>query len=565
MKTFIKLMCLLVMLMAAASMSIAQSTHSGCAPKSSDKEWYTSGKKAPLFSGLAGIDFPVSTSSKEAQLYFNQGLMLSYAFNHAEAARSFYEAIRLDSNCAMCYWGYALVLGPNYNAGMEDDNIKRAFDASRKAIQHMESATPKEQMLILALAQRYDSVVSDSRKFEDEAYAEAMRAAYMIYPEDADVGTLFAESLMNLHPWDLYEKSGKEKAWTGEIVETLEAVLRRYPKHAGANHFYIHAVEASDRPERGLPHAKLLEDLVPGAGHLVHMPSHIYIRTGHYHEGSLANQRAVQVDSSYVEACHAQGVYPLAYYPHNYHFLAATATLEGNKNWALSASTTMKDLLDPTLLTDPKWGTLQHYYTIPYFVMVKFAQWKKLKDAPVPSKELVYPRAILEYAKGMAALGQKDTLTAFIHLNNLKSLAADPAIKAITIWDINSAGDILSIASHVLEGEYLLRTGEYEEAVRHLIEAIRIEDALNYNEPPDWFFSVRHYLGEAYLQLSIPHEAERVYREDLRNYPMNGWALSGLRQALEAQGKTEEAVKAEKDFQEAWKHADTPLNGSVIW
>lgn len=308
----------------------------GChSTQTTDNEWYLSGKKAPMFKGLEGIDFKISTASEEVQAYFNQGMMLSYAFNHAEAARSFYEAGRLDSTCAMAHWGYAYVLGPNYNAAMEDGNYPPAYEASLKALSLSKNCTPLEVSLIHALTTRYEAKAPVDRTHLDVAYAAAMKKVYEQYPSDPDIGALYAESLMDLHPWDLYEKQTKKpKAWTPELVSVLEHLIETHPMHPGAHHFYIHALESSVTPEKALPSASLLDTLVPGAGHLVHMPSHIYINTGDYHLGTLANLRAVEVDSVYTTACHAQGVYPLTLYPHNYHFLAATASLEGNSQLA---------------------------------------------------------------------------------------------------------------------------------------------------------------------------------------------------------------------------------------
>jgi hypothetical protein len=304
-----------------------------------DKDWYTSGRKAPKFNGLTGVDFQISTANPEAQEYFSQGMMLSYGFNHAEAARSFYEATRLDSTCAMAYWGYAYVLGPNYNGGMEKDNLQRAYASAVQAQSLSQNCTPKEQALIGALAYRYAANPPEDRSSLDIAYASAMKKVYEQFPSDPNIGALYAESLMNQHPWDLYEKQSKKpRAWTPALVTVLEHLMKVNPKHPGAHHFYIHAMEASATPEKALVSANLLNTLVPGSGHLVHMSSHIYINTGDYHPGTLSNLRAVEVDSVYTTACHAQGVYPLAYYPHNYHFLAATASLEGNSALAWKAA-----------------------------------------------------------------------------------------------------------------------------------------------------------------------------------------------------------------------------------
>ncbi len=317
----------------------AKATAAHCAPQTSDEDWYTAGTKAPFFKGLDGVNFNISTRNKETQDYFNQGLMLSYGFNHAEAARSFYEAARQDTTCAMAYWGYAYVLGPNYNAGMEDDQYERAFLALQKARSLSAGCTEKEQLLIEALTHRYTEKPPADRIPLDVAFSNAMKTVYEKYPDDADISALYAESLMNLHPWDLYDKKTREpKPWTPEIVAVLEQLIKLHPGHPAAPHFYIHAVESSKHPERGLESAERLRTLVPGSGHLVHMPSHIYIRTGDYHLGSLANIEAIKTDSSYITACHAQGVYPLSYYPHNYHFLSATATLEGNSTLAWMAA-----------------------------------------------------------------------------------------------------------------------------------------------------------------------------------------------------------------------------------
>ena len=540
------------------------STHQGCVPKVSDKDWYSSPNKAPLFEGLEGIEYEIAGASPEVMKYFRQGLMLSYAFNHAEAARSFYETMRIDPGFAMGYWGYALVLGPNYNGGMEEDNFDRAYLASQKALKLSEGTMGKDRDLIVALSKRYIEDPGPDRSQLDLAYSRAMKEVYLKYPEDNDIASLYVESLMDLHPWDLWEKSGEPKPWTPEIVEILESIVQRSPTHAGAAHFYIHAVEASKTPGRALPQAEILQDLVPGAGHLVHMPSHVYIRTGHYHEGSMANLRAVAVDGDYVETCHAYGVYPLAYYPHNYHFLAATATLEGNRDLAVMASRKVMDLTDPALMREPGWGTVQHYYTIPYYVMVKFGMWEELEKEPMPAEDLKYPLAVLHYAKGMAALGNRNTAQAQQHLAALRELAAAPEISEISIWDINTAGDLLAIAENLLQGEILARRQSYNEAIPFLEEAVRLEDQLNYNEPPDWFFSIRHHLGAVLLEDQQYEKAKQVYLKDLENFPENGWALAGLNQALKGLGEVSEAESIRERFDEAWQFADALIINSRI-
>ena len=309
----------------------------------------------------------------------------------------------------MAYWGFAYVLGPNYNAGMEDDNYERAYNAAKKAMSLAGNSTKKEQDLINALSLRYLPEPPADRSPLDSAYSKAMQKVYETYPTDPDITALYAESLMDMHPWDMYDKKTKEpRPWATDIVAMLERSMKQYPNHPGPAHFYIHAVEASKTPERGLASANLLMSLVPGSGHLVHMPSHIYIWTGDYHLGTIANQKAVESDSAYITACHAQGAYPLAYYPHNYHYLAATAAFEGNSVLALEAAKKVQEHTAEGVMTEPGWGTLQHYYTIPYFVAVKFGKWDDILQIKQPDQKLIYPRAILHYARGMAYLGKND-------------------------------------------------------------------------------------------------------------------------------------------------------------
>lgn len=536
----------------------------GCGPTlTNDKAWYASGKKAPLFDGLEGIHFTITTASPEAQRYFNQGMMLSYGFNHAEAARSFYEVTKLDTNCAMGWWGFAYVLGPNYNGGMEDDNYERAFTAVQKAKALSANASAKEKALIEAIGHRYAATPPAERGELDIAYANAMKEVYAQFPNDADVGALYAESIMDLHPWDLYEKGSKQpRPWTPSILAVLEHLIQLHPQHPGAHHFFIHALEASSAPEKAIPSAQLLDSLVTGSGHLVHMPSHIYINTGDYHLGTLANIYASEVDSIYTTTCHAQGAYPLAYYPHNIHFLVATAALEGNSTLAWQAAKSLQQHTAKDIMTEAGWGTLQHYYTIPWYTAVKLAMWDTLLAVPEPKPSLIYPRAIWRYGRGMALLGKKDLAAAKKELAALKLLAADSSLQQLTIWDINTTADLVQIANHVLSAGVAIKEGDMKTAATLLQEAVALEDALNYNEPPDWFFSVRHHLGAVLLKQKKYEEAEKVYRDDLKIWKKNGWALSGLQQALEGLQKHEEAKTAKADFDKAWQYADFRLKTS---
>lgn len=544
--------------------SVKVSASQGCyIPKTNDKDWYTQNQKAPKFRGLDGVNFKITTNNPEAQEYFNQGMMLAYGFNHAEAARSFYEASRLDPNCAMAYWGFAYVLGPNYNAGMEEDNFQRAYDSAQKAKKLSSRCSPKEIAMIDALLMRYTKNPPADRKPLDIAYAEAMKKVYSQFPSDPDIGALYAESQMNLHPWDLYQKgNGIPKKWTPKILAVLNELIKKNPKHPGAHHFLVHAVEASAHPENGLKSAKLLETLVPGSGHLVHMPSHIYIRTGDYHQGTLSNIEAVKIDSLYTTACHAQGAYPLAYYPHNYHFLVATAALEGNSKLAWESAQILQQHMSPKIMREAGWGTLQHYYSIPYYIAVKFSMWDKIMEIPQPEKDLAYPNAIWHYAQGMAYLGKNDIANAEKQLASLNQLAKDKTLKEVTIWNINTTYDLVQIATNVLSAGVEAKKNNLDKAIVLLNQAITIEDQLNYNEPPDWFFSVRHYLGTVLLKAGKYAEAEKVYKQDLQTLPKNGFALIGLYNALTAQKKEKEALKIKTSFDDAWQYADFDIKDS---
>lgn len=543
----------------------AKKTSYGCAPQTTDADWYLTNNKAPIFKGLDVIDYQITTKSTEAQKYFNQGIALSYGFNHAEAARSFYYATKLDPECALCYWGFAYVLGPNYNAGMEPDNYERAYKAIQKAVQLSGKASKKEKALINALAKRYTEKHVEDRSNLDIAYSAAMKKVSEKFPDDANINALYAESIMDLHPWDLYEKDGTPKKWTPKIVYLLEKILKKDPKHIGANHFYIHAIEASNTPERGNSAAKAFDDgLVPGSGHLVHMPSHIYIRTGEYHKGTIANINAVKVDSNYVTMCHAQGAYPLGYYPHNYHFMAGTATLEGNSKWAMTGANKVSKHVHPKTMTEPGWGTLQHYYVIPYYVAVKFGKWDDILKMKLVTGTLKYPVAVTHYAKGMAYLGKNDLKKAKQELLQLEEIAKDKKLEQITIWELNSVSTLIQIAKRVLKAEIAASEKNYVQSIALLKEAVAIEDSLNYNEPPDWFFSVRHHLGAVQIEAEKYQDAVKTYEDDLKRLPKNGWAHHGLRLAYEKMNNETKAKEFTRLIEKSWINADTKITTSRI-
>lgn len=542
----------------------APSSKYNCAPKMTDEEWYESDKKAPLFDGLDAVDFKIETKNPKVQRYFNQGLILAYGFNHAEAARSFYYATKLDPECAMCYWGYSYVLGPNYNAGMEDDNYERAYKAIQKA-KELVSDSGKEKALIQAMAARYIEEPPGDRTNLDKAYSDEMKKVFEQFPEDPDIATLYAESLMNLYPWQLYDKQGKPEDWTPEIVGLLENILDKYPDHPGANHFYIHAVEASNTPERAIASAKAFDDgLVSGSGHLLHMPSHVYIRTGEYHKGTIANIRAIEADSIYVTKCHAQGAYPLAYYPHNYHFLAATATLEGNSEWAMIGANKLSEYVHPDIMKEPGWGTLQHYYSIPLYVQVKLGHWEDILRSDFKTYNLPYLKAVKHYARGMAFMAKNDLEKARIELDTLEKLAEDKSLEEVTVWDINSVDQLMQIARRVVKAEILASEEKYDESIALLKEAVDIEDSLNYDEPPDWFFSVRHHLGAVQIEAGNYKDAIATYEQDLRKLPKNGWAQHGMLLAYQNLNDDTNVQKMNEEIRQSWKGADINIKSSRV-
>lgn len=515
----------------------------------------------PLLDGLGDHHHPITTELPEAQRFFDQGLVLAFGFNYPGALRSFREAQRLDPGCAMCYWGEALVLGPNINVPMDPANNPVAWAALQRAQEFAGTATQREQAYIGALTARYAPEAPEDRTALDLAYAEAMGELAAQYPDDLDAQALHAEALMDTTPWDYWQSDGEPKPVTRTVLSTLEAVLQRAPDHPLANHLYIHAVEAQ-HPERALEAAERLRDLVPGAGHLVHMPSHIYIRTGDYHRATEANLHAIEADQRYLAQVEAQGEYRLAYVPHNYHFLWATATLEGRSELAIRSARAMTALVDTTMMRERALSTLQHYWITPLYALVRFGRWDEVLDWPEPAEDLVYPRGVWHYARGMAFARKGELAHAQREWAALQALADDPRLEWVTVWDINKGRHILEIATHALAGELAAAAGDYEAALASLEQAVEREDALNYDEPPTWHFPMRHSLGAVLLQAGRPAEAAEVYRQDLEAFPDNGWSLFGLLDALRRQGEVVEAQEVADRFREAWRHADVTLTAS---
>jgi tetratricopeptide (TPR) repeat protein len=518
--------------------------------------------QAPLLKNLGDYSVTVTTQSKYSQMFFDQGIIMANNFNHAEAERSFREAIRLDSTFAMGYWGIAYVLGPNFNSGANMGTIVEIRKAVAKAVALSKNASPWEQAVIKAIQVKFpiDTTTADA-----EGFVTSMKEAYGTFSDNSFLATLYAESVMNLHPWDFYEgRGGKPRPWTPELVSLLENVISIDPKNPLANHLYLHATEASSNLDQALEVAERLKSLVPAAGHLVHMPSHIYINTGDYHEGSIANEKAVRADSIYIAECQSQGYYPQMYYTHNYHFLAATAAFEGRGARSIEAAYKTASLVDPKYYHEPGFEMVQHYITIPQHILIKFGQWEKILALPKPTDDLIYPTAIWHYARGMAMVNSGKADQAREELKKLNELRQNSSIAEQLNWGINKVTDVCMIASKVLDAELMAREGKNKEAIQLLTEAISVEDELNYTEPPDWFFSVRHMLGNLLLETGDYSQAEKIYREDLHNWPKNGFALNGLSESLQGQGRTKEAEETKKLFQESWKLADTELKGSMV-
>jgi len=547
----------------SAAMAAAQNSqpnHTHYAKNEKAMKPAPSGALAPRLQNLGKHTFPVSCQGDGVQAFFNQGVNLAYGFNHAEAGRAFREVARRAPNCAMAYWGQAVVLGPNINAPMDPAEEPNAYKLVQKAVALKTHASARERDYIDALAQRYSGKAED-RKVRDQAYADAMRKLSQKYPDDLEAATLFVESLMDLRPWNYWSRDGRPHPGTDEIVETLDRVIARNPDHPGALHFSIHVWEPTEFPERAETAADRLLTLVPGAGHLVHMPGHIYQRVGRYQDVVRANDLAIRADEDYIVQCRAQGIYPLGYYPHNIHFKWFGATMAGQRQIALQAARkTAKSIPAEAFKEAP---FLQGFVVVPYYAMVRFGNWKEILREPMPRHDSLFTRGVRHYARGAALIGLGRLREAEKEVAQLKKIVADPTLpKVPASFSANSAYDILRIAPEVLEGEIAAKRKSYDLAIRHLDKAVRLHDALIYTEPDDWHYPVRHSLGAVLLEAGRPKEAEVVYWEDLRRNPDNGWSLFGLAQALKAQGKKDQAAEIESRFAKAWSHSDVKLVAS---
>lgn len=506
-----------------------------------------------LYEGFTGYKRKVTTNSDEAQRWFDQGIQLLYGYNHDEAIRSFEKAAEIDPTCAMGWWGSAYARGLHINnPEMGEEQSKLAYEAAQKALAALDDESPVEKALVNAVSKRYGIPVPEDRSPLDQAYADAMEQVWHQFPDDPDVGALFAESLMNLQPWDLWTHAGEPKGRTMEIVAVLERTLAKAPMHPGANHFYIHAIEASPWPERGTAAADRLRDLVPGSGHLVHMPSHIYIRTGRYADAADANSRAIKADEKYFAVAPEPNFYSL-YFLHNVHFLAYAAMMEGRYQTAMDAARKIE--------TDIPQAFLKNYVTIadgfmttPLHVMIRFGRWEDILNEPEPDDWRLFSRAERHFARSVAysALGKTDKAQHEIELVD------EVEAKMTEEWKVgnNPAKDVLAIARKMAQGELAFRQEQPDKAFKLLREAVTMEEKLRYDEPPGWMHPVRHALGALLLADGRAAQAERVYRADLARHPNNAWSLLGLQQSLEKQGKTKQADAIAQKVKDAWARSD---------
>jgi tetratricopeptide (TPR) repeat protein len=548
---------LVLTLLAAAGArgAVAQENgaHDHAMPMAADS---VAGGRTPLYDNLGRYHMAITTRSSMAQRYFDQGLRLTYAFNHDEAIKSYREGTREDSTCAMCWWGIAYALGPNINVPMDTSAVGPAWDALQRAVELAPIVSPREQAYIKALAARYVPIAAADRTGLDSAWADAIGNVSRRYPADDDAATLHAEALMDLRPWHYWTSAGKPLApSTLATVAILERVVKRNPDHPGACHFYIHAIEASNFAERAVPCADRLGSLMPGAGHLVHMPTHIYVRLGRWEEAVEHNAMAVHVDQEYLDARHPTGVYPIGYVPHNYHVMWEALTMTGRSTEALAAARAIQSKVPIEVVhTIPP---LEYFSPVVLFTLVRFSRWDDVLAEPAPDADLRYTTGIWYYARGLAHAAKGNLDSAGVALDSVRAIAEK--IPPEQTANLNSSRALLQIAAHHLAADIAARQGHVDQAVRAFRSGIAIEDDLVYDEPTAWIIPLRQPLGEVLLAAGRPKDAERSYRQDLIRYPNNGWSLHGLAEALKAQGRTREADTVERRFRKVWEKSDVKM------
>ena len=512
-----------------------------------------------LYDTLGTYSYRITTASSEAQRWFDQGLRLVYGFNHYEARKAFREALRLDPGCAMCSWGVAMTEGSNYNSPTDADREKAALAAVQQAEKLGAGATPAERALIQALARRHSADPAAKREDLDRAYADAMREVTRQFPDDLDAATLFADAMMNRRPWKLWNPDGTPEPGTEELVQTLEGVLAKNPDHPGAIHLYIHAVEASREPGRAEAAADRLARLMPGAGHMVHMPSHIYWRVGRYADAVAVNASAVQADQVYFKTAQPSQIYRGLYYPHNIDFIWHSASMQGRSGETLRAALAFAAVASPEMIQ--QMPDMETAPAAPIVALVRFGRWNDVLGLAPPPAAWPYTRGIWHYARGLAFNANGQAAEARRELGELETILNNvPPDRSLAFFFKTKS--MLQLAANVLAGEIAATTGDTASAARLLQAAVAEQDTHWFTEPPPWYFPVRQALGAVLLQAGRAADAERVYREDLARNPNNGWSLFGLAQSLRAQGKTAEAATVDRQFGRAWAQADVTLTAS---
>lgn len=503
-----------------------------------------------LATDLGTLHYPISTSVPRAQQYFDQGLRLSFAFNHGEAVRAFRKARTLDPECAMCYWGEALVLGPHINAPMDAAAVGPAFEAVSRAQALAARAGAKERALIEALAARYAREAPADRAALDRAYADAMERVAARHPDDAHIAVLTAEALMDLQPWDYWESGGfRAKGRSADILALLERVLKKAPDHPGAIHFYIHMTENSSDPARALPYAQRLGRLMPGAGHVVHMPFHTYFRVGMYKEAVEANRQAVRADEAYIARSAPTGIYPVAYYPHNVHSLMASAQMAGDGATAIDAATKLDQIVSTAMAKQVAW--VQPIKVAPYFTHAQFSAPQTILALPDPGPELPYVQAMWHYARGVGLAQRGDRSAARLEADAIARIAQANAFTELAAIGI-PAKDVLRLAEQIVLGRIAQAGDDHAGAVRHFQAAVELEDSLAYTEPPYWYYPTRQSLGAALLRAGRVDEAEDVLRSSLARAPNNGWALFGLMKVYDQRGDRASSRTVARLLERAW-------------
>ena len=512
-----------------------------------------------LYDSLGNYSYRITTASPDAQRWFDQGLRLVYGFNHHEAQKAFREAARLDPQCAMCFWGIAMTEGSNYNSPTDADREKRGLAAVQQAEQRATGTRPPERALIQALAKRHSADPGAKREALDRAYAEAMRDVARQFPDDLEAATFFADAMMNLRPWSLWTPDGTPHPGTEEIAQTLERVLAKHPDHPGALHLYIHAVEASRQPGRAEAAADRLARLMPGAGHIVHMPSHIYWRVGRYADAVTVNTAAVQADRAYFKTAQPSPIYRGLYYPHNIDFIWQSASMQGRSAETIRAAREFAENAPAEMIK--QMPDMETAPVAPTVALVRFGRWDDVLGLAAPPREWPYTRGVWHYARGLAFNAKGQAADSRRELGELEAiLGAVPPERTVAFFF--RAKNVLQLAANVLAGEIAAKTGDGATAERLLRAAVAEQDTHWFTEPPPWYFPVRQALGAVLLQFGRAGDAERVYRDDLSRNPGNGWSLFGLAQSLRAQGKTAEATQVDENFRKAWAHADVKLSAS---